>query len=747
MQTREKPLKYSNKIFLKFFTWITTIILFVTVSLTAVFAAAGNKAGDQGDVKKAQRTFGATTDLSVTISDSPDPVMRGANVTYTITVNNSTANDAQNFLMRVYISNAATFASFTAPNGFNCSPPAVGSTDLFTCTAATVAGNSTNVFTLVLKVDSDAGLGASLYQPVTISASNDTNSGNNSAAEATDLVGGIFVTENNGNYQTANINTPFPTNLRVRVTDGNYNPLAGVDVTFTAPATGASGTFANGMTTVVVTSDADGYATAPTFTANGSTGDYQVTATTQNANGSATFNLTNIAPMTFTVSNTNDGGAGSLRQAILDANDNSGNDTINFDSSVFSGPQTIILTSGELSVDDNGSLTINGPGAYLLTISGNNASRVFSVSGDLILNDVKISNGFISGESGGGLLTFGGSLQINRCAFYNNVSGGGGAIFSFANNLVINQSTFSGNQTQSGGQGGAILLVSVEGSTTTSITNSTFNGNTATAGGAIYKGSPIFGGDPLELNLTSVTIAGNTATDTGGGIFIEDGNVNIINSIIAGNTGDDINGTINSQGHNLIQSTNNTSFVGGTPQATDITGANPLLAPLANNGGRTDTMALQTGSPAIDKGTTADFTMPINRGKQVKEKADAPQLAADQRGYLRPYDNPGIANAADGADIGAFEAGAVVTAAGVSISGRVLLQNGYAADNVVITLTDQNGAAQTVKANSFGFYRFEDVAAGQTYTLSARSRRLNFAPQIVFLNDDLVNVDFTLNEH
>jgi hypothetical protein len=104
---------------------------------------------------------------------------------------------------------------------------------------------------------------------------------------------------------------------------------------------------------------------------------------------------------TFTVTNTNDNGQGSLRQAILDANTNNQEDTIVFDPTLFSTPQTITLTSGQLEIaPDNASgvtklLTINSPGAHLLTISGNNQSRVISVEriARIIISGVKITAG------------------------------------------------------------------------------------------------------------------------------------------------------------------------------------------------------------------------------------------------------------------------------------------------------------------------------------------------------------------
>src|SRR5213076_2321688 len=92
---------------------------------------------------------------------------------------------------------------------------------------------------------------------------------------------------------------------------------------------------------------------------------------------------------TITVSNKNDSGAGSLRQALADANNE---DTINFDSSL--NGQTITLTSGELVV--NRIVSINGPGLNNLAVDANHASRVFHVSGgaSATISGLSITNGF-----------------------------------------------------------------------------------------------------------------------------------------------------------------------------------------------------------------------------------------------------------------------------------------------------------------------------------------------------------------
>src|SRR5262249_53458055 len=99
-----------------------------------------------------------------------------------------------------------------------------------------------------------------------------------------------------------------------------------------------------------------------------------------------------LVPSTFTVMNTSDSGAGSLRQAILYANVSAGADVINFDPAAFSTPSTIGLLSSLPDITDD--LTINGPTAARLTISGGYSVRILSVSaGDVTLSYLTLANG------------------------------------------------------------------------------------------------------------------------------------------------------------------------------------------------------------------------------------------------------------------------------------------------------------------------------------------------------------------
>jgi hypothetical protein len=152
-----------------------------------------------------------------------------------------------------------------------------------------------------------------------------------------------------------------------------------------------------------------------------------------------------LVPSTFTVLNTNDSGDGSLRQAILDANAAAGPDVINFDPTTFGTPQTIRLQSSLPDITDD--LTINGPTAAGLTISGdaNNDGlfdpgdvRILSVSaGNVTLSHLTLANGLAQGADagssgntggdarGGAIYVAGGAVTLNDCALSKDVAIGG----------------------------------------------------------------------------------------------------------------------------------------------------------------------------------------------------------------------------------------------------------------------------------------------------------------------------------
>ena len=86
------------------------------------------------------------------------------------------------------------------------------------------------------------------------------------------------------------------------------------------------------------------------------------------------------------------------------------------------------------------------------------------------------------------------------------------------------------------------------------------------------------------------------------------------------------------------------------------------------------------------------------------------------------------------------------TAAGVSVSGRVSIEGGRGLRNVLVILTDQQGVTRRAITGSFGYYRFDDVVAGQTYVIAVSSKRFQFSPRIVTVNDAVVDLDFVAEQ-
>ena len=337
---------------------------------------------------------------------------------------------------------------------------------------------------------------------------------------------------------------------------------------------------------------------------------------------------------TITVTTTDDSGPGSLRQAIQDA---ASGDTINF-----SVTGAITLTSGELFITKN--LIIQGPGATSLAISGDDASRVVRVGPGttVTITDITIRNGYT--YAGAGIENNGALMLINVAVRDNTSESSGGGILNYGplnlTNVTISGNTASGAHPLGGGGiahfGGAATL-----------NNVTISGNSAINTGGVDNGGS--GGgisvyNPATLNLNNVTIVNNNASasvpdlGTGGGIDVHADTVNFKNTLIAGNTssgaGPDCAGTLASQGYNLIQNAAGCTIVGDATG--NVTGQDPLLGVLTNNGGATQTHSLLPGSPAIDAGNPA---APGSGGNACE--------ASDQRGIARPQGTR--------CDIGAYE--------------------------------------------------------------------------------------------
>ena len=341
----------------------------------------------------------------------------------------------------------------------------------------------------------------------------------------------------------------------------------------------------------------------------------------------------------------------SLREAVLAANANPGDDVILLRPGVYvlslAGNENLGAT-GDLDVQDD--LVILGAGAASTIIDGGGIDRIFEIPGGLTLElrDVTLRNG--RAQTGGAILNLGG-VTILRSVLSGNSSlvGFGGAILTNGqgSSLTVADSTFASNTAQGGG--GAIAAGGE-----VDLGNVTVSGNRSVAdhGGGLY----VFADARVAVN--NATIVANTAGLTGGGIFAEVSAFvgfppSVTNSILAGNTAatsPDCAGDLES-GYDLIG--NGAGCLGPSAARHDIVGLpaspiNPLVGPLAQNGGPVATRALLAGSPAIDAGNPA---VPGSGGGACE--------ATDQRGAARP--------AGARCDLGAFEATAACVAGGSTL--------------------------------------------------------------------------------
>ena len=364
-----------------------------------------------------------------------------------------------------------------------------------------------------------------------------------------------------------------------------------------------------------------------------------------------------------------DSGTGSLRATIAAA---SAGDTIIFRGALFEGPvpRTISLSSGALIINKN--LTIVGPGdsagtnVPMLALDGLGAGRILeigspvsiSVSGLTLLRGSAARGGAVqiatganvwffacdfqnntaTGNDGGGAIFNQGTLRLDECLVTANGAPAGGGIAS-RGFLQITRSLFESNI--AGGFGGGVFSSEAD----LSIESSTFSANRGgTGGGVAFLAS---GNPKRNASVIGATLEANRSNSQAGGLYVEGsgatatvgGSIFAHNIILSGG-GSEIprdlatqkSGKINSLDYNIVIKPGE-SLSPSAPN--DQINIDPLLGPLAYNGGRTKTHAIAPGSPAIDRGnpTFAGVLVPT-----------------DQRGLPRAAPSPG-----GRADVGAYE--------------------------------------------------------------------------------------------
>jgi CSLREA domain-containing protein len=426
-----------------------------------------------------------------------------------------------------------------------------------------------------------------------------------------------------------------------------------------------------------------------------------------------------------------------LREAINAANALSGDDVIAFLPGV-SGTIQLASALPALSSD----ITLQGPGSGVVTVRRNTGGtyRIFTVSNGfstgptVTISGLTIANGRAAAgafptSSGGGILSDHANLTVQACVFTGNASDPsgftyGGGIFNNEGTLVVEQSTFTNNDAYYGA--GICIYDATGGSGAVgTIRNSTFAANDATYGGAVYN-QAINNGSSADMSVTNSTLSGNAATNAGGAIYnsgalsgsaytsLTDCTVNansapngggiynfsnsanatvflrnnILRTIASGGNVFNNGGTVTSSGNNLTN--DNTGFASNSG---DIRNTDPMLGPLAFNGGLTQTHALLSGSLAINAGTS--FFAPTQ----------------DQRGFFYVGAN----------DIGAYELNGIelrITSITRLANGDIQLQGSGSPNGAHTILAallpgprTSYASIGTATANASGVWQFTDTAA------------------------------------
>lgn len=314
------------------------------------------------------------------------------------------------------------------------------------------------------------------------------------------------------------------------------------------------------------------------------------------------------------------------------------------------GLNPVDLTMSNSTVSNN-TASGDGGGLYNRDFTGVIDNTVFSDNsavggGGLFVryNPVTLSHSTLTGNSatgnGGGLSVLsGGIAEVANSTIDGNSATDGGGLYVDGATADVTHSTISGNSASSEG-GGIYVSFNFYHDSKATLLNSTISGNSGSSGGGLYTR------ETLELAYSTVT--DNSATSNGGGISVTSGaRVTALNSIVAGQglgSDCDMNGTSDSDGHNLESGVSCIFLSVGDLQNTD-----PLLLPLADNGGPTHTHALPVSSPAIDAGPPAGCTWDLDDDGVLEP-------LGDQRG-IASIDMPGVGNEPPDqvCDIGAYE--------------------------------------------------------------------------------------------
>jgi CSLREA domain-containing protein len=436
----------------------------------------------------------------------------------------------------------------------------------------------------------------------------------------------------------------------------------------------------------------------------------------------------------------------------------------------------------------NNRITGNTIGGAGIVVNDSN----FYMTGSTVSGNIA-PNLITSNTIGGGLaiLNNNGSARIENSTVSGNLANSGGGIANVSGNLFMSNVTVSGNSSVNSGAG-----IRVHSNYSVTLRNCTIASNSGGSGGGIY----IFPNG--TVNLANTIVADNSGFNAdiyglGSNTFVNAAGTNIVETGIGGGSMVGGSGTILQVDPKLAPLGN----YGGATQTRAI-GAN---SPAINAGSNTEALDTNAAVLTFDQrgngaprivGTTVDLgafesniifdqstlpngstsafysqTLTATRQTGFAEFAAPDNLAPFTFSIINGALPPGLSlapngtlsgtptqpgtftftvKAVDGADTLAGVKQFVIqvfapTAANASVSGRILTTSG-GLGNARVILTDLRGNSRTVSTGTFGYYRFDNVAVGETYIVSVVSKRFTFASQVISVMDNITELNFTANE-
>jgi CSLREA domain-containing protein len=351
-----------------------------------------------------------------------------------------------------------------------------------------------------------------------------------------------------------------------------------------------------------------------------------------------------------------------------------------------------IFNAGRLTVEDSRirGNTASEAAMYCRTIGYSWGGGGIYNLGDLVLTRSEVSRNQVLGYNrgdvafpGGGLLNQG-SAVIERADFRSNYAAGGGGIWS-SGELRVTDTQISYNSARFWAAGlenyGSATLIgtTISGNADGGIVNGSFRlepgslilENCTLSGNQMWRISGSIHNFAGPVEITHSTLSGNDSYDLGAGIGGATQQVRLLGTIVGNGTSGDCTGPVVSLGNNL-----DSDGSCGLGAPSDLSGLDPLLGPLAQNGGFTPTQALQAGSPAIDHIAAAECA-----------------VATDQRGVARPQPAGGAC------DLGAYEAPPSADIAPMIEDVKQLFQARLLTKQQEITLLEWLKAALLASAN------------------------------------------------